>query len=362
MKFLKIILYLLLLFLISGINACSQKKFKENEIHFKNPTDNAYLSGTISLPNAKTSVPAVVLVHGSGAHTRDLVISGKHKVFKDLAQHLANNGIAVLRYDKRGVGKSEGQYNPYDLESFIGDGLAGVNYLKNIKAINHNKIGVIGISQGAIIAPMMAIQNKDINFIVMLAGSGVNAYELFYTSQMAISKAAGYTGSDLTKVSKLYNAFWEIISKKEISAEEIDKGILYLKLIWGYIDMESRQDFGFLEHNIEFMFEYMYHHPNVVDYFQYKPSVTLEQITCPVLAINGDKDVQVVADINLPAIKTSLEAGKCKNYKIVKLKNHNHIFQKCQSGKISEYKEIKGTISIETLDLIVDWINKMKAE
>ncbi len=351
---------ILLVLSISGVNSCSYSQFTEKEVLFTNRIDNVTLSGTISLPISDHTVPAVVLLHGSGAHTRDLELFEKHKVFKDLANHLSNNGIAVLRYDKRGVGNSGGRYIPYDLENFVGDGLAGVDYLKNIDGVDANRIGVIGISQGAIIAPMMAIQDKDISFTILLAGSGVKADKLFYSSQIALSKTAGFTDSDLTKVTELYNKFWAIISKKEISTDERRIGIEYLKQIWKYIDFESRQDFGFLEKNAEFMFDNMYHHPNVVDFFEYTPSETLSQIECPVLAVNGDKDVQVVAEINLPAIKTSLENGKCKSYKVVKLSNHNHIFQQCKTGKISEYKEIEGTLSNETLDLIVDWINQIE--
>jgi len=100
----------------------------------------------------------------------------------------------------------------------------------------------------------------------------------------------------------------------------------------------------------------MYHHPNVVDFYKYDPSPTLKQVTCHVLALNGDKDLQVVADVNLPAIKKSLENGNCEHFKVVKLKSHNHLFQRCESGKIAEYKKLNSSVSNQTLELIRDWI------
>ena len=340
--------------------SCSQTNYSEKEITFKNPNDDSKLSGTLSIPSSEIPVPAVILVHGSGPNNRDLNILGGRKVFKDIANYLSNNGIAVLRYDKRGVGKSEGNYVPNDMENFALDGIAGIEFLKTIKEIDTNKIGAIGISQGGILTPIMANLSIDIDFIVMMAGAGVKPYDLFYSSQLALSSAAGYDSADLEKVKILYDKFWNIITKKSLNSHERSIGLTYQKQLWEYIDIESRRDFGFLEENLEFMFDNMYHHPNSVDFLHYSPSETLSQVECPVLAINGDKDVQVVADINLPAIKESLENGKCKNYKVVKLKNHNHIFQQCKTGKISEYKEIDGTVSNETLELIVAWMNQIE--
>lgn len=353
---LKIIVITSLIILIS----CSQINYSEKEVTFINQEDNTKLSGTISIPNSKDPVPAVVLVHGSGPNSRDLEIANGHKIFQDLAAHLADNGIAVLRYDKRGVGNSGGNYAPYDMENFALDGIAAVEFLKTIDEIDQDRIGAIGLSQGGILTPIMATRSKDLNFIIMMAGAGVKSYELFYTSQIAISSAAGYDSTDLLEVKELYDKFWSIISKKKIDNDERDLGLTYLKKLWQFIDLESRQDFGFIEENIDFMFDNMYHHPNVVDFFPYSPAETLSQIECPVLAINGDKDVQVVADVNLPAIETSLANGKCENFKVVKLANHNHIFQKCKTGKISEYKDIKETVSNETLELIVAWINQIE--
>jgi pimeloyl-ACP methyl ester carboxylesterase len=349
----------LIITILVGLYSCSPKNYHEEEVTFKNAHNNTKLSGTLSLPDVTTPVPAVVLIHGSGPLDRDAKILGKHKVFKDMADYFSNNGVAVLRYDKRGIGKSEGSYVPYDIENFTLDGIAAIDYLTTRKEIDKNRIGAIGLSQGGILTPLMATRSNDIDFIVMMAGAGIAPYDLFHSSQLAMSTAAGFDSAALKIVTNLFDKFWRIVSKKELKSHERADGLNYLKQLWEYIDIESRQDFGFLDKNLDFMFDYMYHHPNVVDFFQYEPSETLSQIECPVLALNGDKDVQVVADINLTAIEKYLENGKCETYKVVKIANHNHLFQKCQTGKISEYKKIKGTVSVQTLDWIIDWINQI---
>lgn len=339
----------------------SQIKYFEKEVTFNNPKDSIQLSGIISIPNSETPLPAVILVHPDGPTNRDFDIPGGHKIFKDMANYLSNNGIAVLRYDKRGTGKSNGNYVPYDMENLAFDGIAGIDFLKSLDEIDKKRIGAIGISQGGILTPIMATLCNDINFIIMMAGPGVKAHELFYSSylsQIALS-SAGYDSIDLKKIKDLYDNYWTIISKRDIDSSERNTGLKYLKESWEYIDMESRKDFGYIEQNAEFIFDNLYRNPNVVNFYNYIPSETISLVKCPVLAINGDKDVQVVADINLPAIERALENGRCSNYKIVKLQNHNHLFQKCETGTISEYKT-SGTVSEETLSLIVDWINQLK--
>ena len=339
--------------------SCSPAKFYEKEIFFVNPRDHITLAGTLSIPYANHPVPAVILIHGSGPLNRDLDMNAQADLFKDLSDELASNGIAVLRYDKRGVGASQGNYIPYDMEHFMEDGLSGIDFLKSYPEMEFQSIGALGISQGGILTPLMAVNSDDIDFIILMAGAGVEAYELFYTSQLALAKAAGLQAGKEEKLRDLYDRFWAIISKPHLNVQERAMGLKYLKSLWEYIDMESRKDFGFLNENIEFLFDQMYHHPNVLKFFKYQPAETVSQVTCPVLALNGDKDVQVVAEINLPALELALKNGNCPSYQIVKLKNHNHLFQVCETGKVAEYKYIEGTVSNESLSIIKEWIHQL---
>ena len=209
----------IIVIILAVIGSCSSKNYTAEEVIFSNSLDSVHLTGTLNLPKEDTLLPAVVLIHGSGAHDRNLVM-GKHKIFNDMAIHLASHGIAVLRYDKRGCGESGGIFIPFDLESFSSDGLAAIEYLRHRNRIDTNRIGAIGISQGGIITPLMAANSSNVKFIVMMAGMGVMAQEALHASQMALSKAAGYSGEQLIEVSDISSQLWEILIKDDISENE----------------------------------------------------------------------------------------------------------------------------------------------
>lgn len=346
----KRILFVSLTLIIIG--ACDSGNFIEKDIYFTNKNDGTKLAGTITIPRTKTRSPAVVLIHGSGFHDRDLSVY-KHKVFKHLAEYLSSKGIAVLRYDKRGAGKSGGTYIPYDLENFTHDGLAALEYLSNRNDIDPDRVGAIGLSQGGIITPMMAMQSKMVKYIVILGGVGVPAREELLASQIAISKAAGFDGEE---VEEIFDEFWALIIKRNLSQMERQKCITLIQNMWSYIDEESRQDFAFLDENAEFFLDRIYHTDKLLDFYAYDPRETLLSVECPVLAITGEKDIQAPASVNIPAIKEALETGYCTDYKTLVLKDHNHLFQKCETGKISEYKKIDHAISNESMEIIAEWI------
>ena len=350
-------LFIPLLFLLISLSSCSLNDFNEKEIVFKNSFDGTELAGTLTLPDPTGKVPAVLLVHGSGPHNRNLEFMDNKKLFKDLAEYLTTNGIAVLRYDKRGVGMSTGQFLPYDMENFKNDAIAGIKYLKTVGQIDTSKIGVIGISQGGLVVQMMAAQSPDINFAVMLGSPGIWGKDFIYSTQKEITKAAGFKEEDIKDMTVIFDQLWPFLEKDQLTADEVYRGKLLLKRLWNYIDNESRKDFGFVDEAIDFWFN-LYRSETLRNFYNYDPSKNLQRITCPVLAITGDKDVQAPSKENLPVIESALKRGKCNNFEIIELKNHNHIFQQCTTGKISEYKTINGTMSDESLEIIKDWILK----
>lgn len=346
--------FYLLLSLLVSCNFYSKKGFNEKEIVFYSKTDGIMLSGTLTLPDNKDKVPAVVLIHGSGPHNRDLEF-GDHKLFKDLAEYLSGKGIAVLRYDKRGVGKSKGQFIGYDLDNYKNDGIAGVEYLKTIDKIDKSKIGAIGLSEGGIVVQMMANSCNDINFAVLLGSPGVWGKDFFYASQLAMTKAAGFNQSDINEMTIVFDKLWPLLVKERLNSDEENHLKELLKKLWNYIDLESKTDLGYIDSNVEFWFN-NFRSETVRKFYNYDPKEILLQLKCPILALNGDKDVQAVSTVNLTAIQNALENGNCKDFKTIELKNHNHIFQICKTGKVSEYKNIKGTMSDESLSIIEKWI------
>ena len=310
------------------------------------------------MPVSKGAVPAVVLIHGSGPHNRDLEFLPDHKLFKDLAEYLSANGIAVLRYDKRGVGKSGGQFVAYDLENYKNDGIAAVEYLKTIKEVDNLKIGVLGISEGGLVAPLMCSSCADINFAVLLGSPGIWGKEFFYSSQLAMTKAAGFKEDKISEMKIVFDKLWLLLTKEKVQPSEEAEGKQLLKELWRYIDTESRNDFGFLDNNVDFWFN-LYRGSMIRKYYSYDPKEALKQTKCAVLVMTGDKDVQATSRPNLSAIKEALEDGRAKDFKIIELKNHNHILQVCKTGKVSEYKDIKGTMSAESLSIIETWIKSV---
>nr|NQU89325.1 alpha/beta fold hydrolase [Bacteroidota bacterium] len=347
---------LLILSIVVLYSCLPHQGYTEKEISFTNPDDDVILSGTLSLPNSETDIPAVVLIQGSGAHERDMKIFSM-KPFQDLSDYLVKRGIAVLRYDKRGCGKSGGTFVPYDMENFTGDAVAAVGFLKSQPGIDPGKIGLAGISQGGLVAPMAAVKCNDVNFIIMLAGPGIWGKEFFFASQLAITRAGGFSEEKIGEMKEVFDQSWYYISKPQMNGSEYPKGINLLRQMWSYIDYESRVDFGFTDENALVYFD-IYRSPEVREFYDYDPAVTLRKVKCPVLALNGDKDVQVTAPENLPAIEKALTEGGNTHFKIIELKGHNHLFQKCKTGKISEYKKIGTSFSDEALEIIGDWILK----
>ena len=334
--------------------------YNEEEVTFENKTANITLAGTLTLPKEKGKFPAVVLITGSGRQDRDETIFN-HKPFLIIADYLTRNGIAVLRFDDRGTGKSTGNYSSATTEDFATDALAAVEYLKSRDEIDSKKIGLIGHSEGGMIAPMAAANSSDISFIVLLAGPGVVGKDLLVRQTELILRASGTPEEEIEKSLKQAKEAYDIITSvpdsltaynklKEmfdnevagLSPEEKDKPEYS-------IDNFKRQTAVLLSPWFRF-------------FLKYDPQPVLENISIPVLALNGGKDLQVDPDQNLPAIENTLKKGGNKNYKIEKIPGLNHLFQTASTGAVSEYAQIEETFSPTALKIIGDWIKEVTSK
>src|SRR5690606_15402088 len=189
--------------------------FIERDIDFINSIDGIKLSGTLSIPNSDTKHPCVILISGSGAHTRDQVVLG-HKIFRDIAHYLSNNGIAVFRFDDRGVGKSEGIFKTAGLTDFRNDIISAFHHLQKEPNIDKNKIGVLGHSLGGLIAPMVENQLKgQLVFLISLAGPGMIGYELYIKQHELIAQTRGTTSSELQKTNEINRKICDLILQTE---------------------------------------------------------------------------------------------------------------------------------------------------
>ena len=324
------------------------------DVVFENKSANINLAGTLTLPTKEGLFPAVILISGSGAQNRDEELLG-HKPFLVLADYLTKNGIAVLRFDDRGTAMSKGDFKTATTLDFSTDVEAALQYLQTRKEIDQKKIGLIGHSEGGLIAPMVANKSKNISFIILLAGTGIPGDELLLLQQELIGKASGISEEDLKK-SKITNTEAFEIVKKATNSDQVKKDITELISKSIKADPEAKIPDGINESEFIDMQVSQLLSPWMQFFIKYNPALALEKVKCPVLVLNGDKDMQVPSKVNLEAINKALVKGGNKKVTIKELPNLNHLFQECKSGAPQEYSEIEQTISPSALIEILKWI------
>ncbi len=330
--------------------------YYSEDVQFTNPQANIKLAGTLTLPKKGSLFPAVVLISGSGAQNRDEEIMG-HKPFLVLADYLTKQGMGVLRFDDRGTAKSTGDFKTATSFDFSTDVEAAVQYLLTRKEFDKNKIGLIGHSEGGIIAPMVAARSKNIHFIVLLAGTGITGEQLLLLQQQAIGKASGMSEKDLDRVFSINKGAFEIVTKSVDDASGKAKLTTYLKRT--YKDLpESNKPKGINENDFIKLQVSQLTSPWMQFFLKYDPAPALEKVKCPVLALNGSKDLQVPASINLKAIERALKKGGNTKSTIKKLTGLNHLFQECETGLPTEYAKIDQTMAPVALKEIAKWILK----
>ncbi|HUU15995.1 MAG TPA: alpha/beta fold hydrolase [Sedimentisphaerales bacterium] len=328
----------------------------EEEVTYENEKAGIKLAGTLTLPHSEGPFPAVILITGSGGQDRNETVCG-HRPFLVLADYLTRRGIAVLRVDDRGVGGSTGNLLESTSEDFAGDVLTGVNYLKSRKEVNPKKIGLIGHSEGGIIAPIAAVRASDVAFIVLMAGTGLTGEEIIYLQSDLILKTVGASDKVLTIQRTSSEQIFEILKQEKDNTIAEKKIRKIMTDILGKLSKEEKDALGASEATIEIQLK-MLLSQWCRFFLTYDPKTALMKVKCPVLAINGQLDLQVPPKENLSAIEEALKTGGNTNYTIQELPKHNHLFQRAQTGAISEYAKIEETISPIALKAITQWILK----
>jgi pimeloyl-ACP methyl ester carboxylesterase len=325
--------------------------YYEENVKFNNSDAGVTLSGTFTRPSQKGKYPVVILISGSGRHDRD-GSAMTHKPFLVLSDDLTRKGIAVLRYDDRGFGESTGDFSKATTADFAQDVLSAVRYLKSRKDIDIEQIGLIGHSEGGIIAPLAANQTSDISFMVSLAGTGIPGSEV---SVMQSKSLRPFPVPDEVTFEKNVRKSIKIASSnKEISQKRKDlltHNEAYLVPILKSLGAPDENISKFIKNETETVLK-----PWNSYFFNYNPADEFEKLRIPVLSLNGSKDTQVDATVNQNAIRQALIKGKNEDYKIVELENLNHFFQECKTGKIDEYGKIEQTFSPIALNEISHWI------
>ena len=327
--------------------------YRSEEVTVRNERDGINLAGTLTLPEKGTKFPAVVMVTGSGAQNRDEEIMG-HKPFFVIADYLTRNGIAVLRCDDRGTAASQGTHATATNEDFATDTEAMVNYLRSRKEINAKKIGIIGHSAGGIIAFIVAKKDPSIAFVVSLAGAGVRGDSLMLKQVELISKSQGMPDAVWQGMKPSIRNRYAILQQTDKTPEELQKE-LYAD-VTKTMSPEQLKDLNTIQQlsaQISSMTSPWYLH-----FIRYDPAQDLKKLKCPVLALNGEKDIQVDAAMNLAAIQERITGNGNKNVTVKAYPNLNHLFQTCKKGTLAEYGQLEETINPEVLKDIIEWIRK----
>lgn len=306
-----------------------------------------HLEGTLSIPRGSAKCyPTLVLVSGSGQQNRDEEIM-QHKPFLVIADYLASRGIAVLRYDDRGVGGSTGKVEKADTRLFAEDAEAMFNTVKGNPHVDRDRLGIGGHSEGGAIAPMVAARNKDVKFVVMLAGQGCTGLDVLIQQNEAIFKANGLSES---LVAVRTNCFRELLqlpegSKKKDYQEVIDRHTTGLS--------KQQLDSIGLGKGTAYQLKQQLDSPWMRTFLTLDPAEYLPKVKCPILALQGMKDSQVLAVPNIARI-TELAGNNTRHEVFAGL---NHLFQHCTTGSPEEYMLIEETFAPEAMKAIADFIN-----
>jgi hypothetical protein len=315
--------------------------YREEEVTYVDKAAGNTLAATLTLPPGKEPFPAVLLIAGSGPNDRDESLMG-HKLFLVLADSLTRRGIVVLRADKRGIGRSTGNALTATTADFADDAQAGIDFLKTRPEVDPHRIGLIGHSEGGVIAPMVAVRDRDVAFVVLMAGPGLPGDQIIEAQQRLIEEAAG---ENKEKVGPDAERERELVAmvEKETDPAALDTQLRAL-LASSLPEAQAGAQIKLAESP---WFRY---------FLTYDPATALRKLTCPVLVLNGEKDLQVPPALNLPAIRKALDEAGNKHYEIDEMPGLNHLFQTAKTGLPTEYAQVDETMSPAVLDKIASWI------
>lgn len=320
--------------------------YVEEEVTFASPGAGVTLAGTLTLPKGPGPFPGVVLIAGSGPQDRDESLAN-HRPFLLLADTLTRKGIAVLRYDKRGIGQSTGNPDAATTMDLAADAEAAIAFLKSRKEIDASRIGLLGHSEGAIIAPYLAGRSKDVSWLVLLAAPATNGEQTLLNQSEMIGRAGGLSDDQLDASLGFDRAAYALVRKEKDPAALSEKLVALVK----DTGLDSALPPAALETQLRMLTSPWFHF-----FLDYDPLPNLKLVKCPVLALYGQKDLQVSAKANLPLLQKALQDAGNTQADVRELPGLNHLFQHAYTGTPAEYAAIEETFSPEALTLLADWI------
>ncbi len=306
------------------------------------------LSATVTVPAGTGPFPGLVLIHGSGPQDRDETIFG-HKPFWVLADALTRRGVAVLRYDKRGVGKSTGPTATVTSLDFAGDAEAALGALLARPEVNRDRVGLLGHSEGGLIAPLIAGRREGVAFVVLLAGPGATGAEVLRHQGSLMQRKLGTPEERVARIDAAYRQVMALVTSTQSAAAlagPLRPLVKELVAAQGGPDRDEVINVAVAQFLL----------PWLRFFAAYDPVPVLKKVRCPVLALFGELDTQVDPAQNLPPLAAALEAGGNPDYTVVKLPRCNHLFQTARSGLVTEYMALTETMAPRALETIADWV------
>lgn len=324
--------------------AAGPRPYRQEAVTFANAGAGIKLAGTLSIPDGAGPFPAVVLICGSGPETRDEDVMG-HKIFLVLADALNRRGIAVLRYDRRGVGESAGNYATATFADFAADAESALRFLRSRPEVAADRVGLIGHSEGGAVAPLMAVRDPSVRFVVLMAAPGMRIGQLLRLQAAKIAKASGASDADVASKLAFFDTLYVDLAAATSNEQAlaVAKADVALAVAGKIIPAASANAIATMVTS-----------PWARDAFAYDPVPALRQLKTPVLALNGSLDLQVPADEDLSPIRAALQGNPRAT--IVELPSLNHLFQTAKLGAPAEYGEIEETLAPAALKMIADWV------
>jgi pimeloyl-ACP methyl ester carboxylesterase len=320
--------------------------YREEDVTFQSAA--AKLAGTLTLPKGKGPFPAVVLLTGSGPQDRDGALAG-HKPQLVLADHLTRQGIAALRYDDRGFGRSTGRFQSATTADLADDAQAGLALLRTRTEVDPRRAGLVGHSEGALVAALVASRTPDVGFVVLLAGTGVNGEAVLYEQGAQIARATGLSAEMAAQQKSVQQALFTIVKEESDSAAARRKLEAVLGPALAQLPPEQRA--AAVEARVEQALT-----PWLRAFLAYDPVPALRAVKCPVLALFGEKDLQVPPSQNAGPVEAALKEGGNADSVVRVLPGLNHLFQTATTGLPAEYGSIEETIAPAALTAVSDWI------
>ena len=322
--------------------------YNEADVSFPSEEPGVTLAGTLTWPKGAGPFKTVVIITGSGPQNRNEELLN-HRPFLVLADALARSNIAVLRYDDRGVGDSTGDFETATSFDFVADARGAVSYLQSQTEVDVADIGLVGHSEGGLIAPLAAEDSPDVGFLVLLAGPGVDGKTLLISQSRAIAAANGAGVAELDANEALQRALYGCFGAPDDVLSALDTCLRAELTKVGV----SGEDLASILAQLET--------PWMRQFVVYDPAPALQRTQVPVLALNGSLDLQVLASLNVPALERAFQDGGNPHATVEELPGLNHLFQHAATGSPAEYAKIDETMAEDVLARIADWIEAVPA-